>query len=420
MRVEPETIPSPADAFVMAQKRAADEESPSANGADSDDGSLEEPRKRQRTASTQPWPDYNTWRQPMLSPDDRKKLLTWLDKKVSTDQNPFPVEYPKHDGRASNKGKKGAATKKKPENGRFRTEQLKLDGHPYGEVSFAIGNKDKWDSLTKYRRCTVSEQTFVIGACVLIQSGEKTGSAVESATEVDGDTSSQWKGQIHEVRALDENHVYLRVSWLMRPMADLPGGARQHHGKFELVPSTDMDIIDAKCINGPLLIKHWDEYKEDDDREGSDYYWRQSYDRVRGKLSECRNICKCKRPQNPDRQIVQCASCKDWFHAKCIEQAILDNYLERNPGSDAANGNSENGDTQLHPKAKAKAKKPQGFKDPDIYTAGPAEAEGVTASLCVSEEDSGKASTVTVKDTRGSTEITEVKVECISCAKSID
>lgn len=65
-----------------------------------------------------------------------------------------------------------------------------------------------------------------------------------------------------EVRALDTEHVYIRVAWLNRP-EDLKTGRKSYHGKFELIPTNEMDIIDAMSVNGPCNVVHWDETDDD-------------------------------------------------------------------------------------------------------------------------------------------------------------
>ena len=77
------------------------------------------------------------------------------------------------------------------------------------------------------------------------------------------DSASQWKAKVLEVRALDPEHVYIRLSWLNRP-EDLGSGRKDYHGKNELVPTNQMDIIDAMAVNGSLQVKHWNETAEDD------------------------------------------------------------------------------------------------------------------------------------------------------------
>jgi len=228
-----------------------------------------------------------------LTEEEQDQLKKWLDKKANADEFPFPITYPKPDAKSPGKPRKGG-NRKSLTNGhqeKKAKESLVLDEHKYGEIAFTVGNKAKWEQLTKYRRCTgkhapadslmsfadkctVSEQTFVVSDCVLVRCDEPAGF----------DTLSQWKAQIHEIRALDANHVYLRVSWLYRPAYDLPGGPKSYHGSHELVPSNYMDIIDAKTINAPLNIVYWDEYK-DEDNLAQEYYWRQSYDHTTDKLT---------------------------------------------------------------------------------------------------------------------------------------
>jgi hypothetical protein len=94
------------------------------------------------------------------------------------------------------------------------------------------------------------------------------------------DVASQLKAKVLEVRALDPEHVYIRLSWLDRP-EDLEGGRKDYHGKNELVPTNQMDVIDAMAVNGVLQVKHWDETADDDEMsmpEKDEYFWRQTFD----------------------------------------------------------------------------------------------------------------------------------------------
>lgn len=109
------------------------------------------------------------------------------------------------------------------------------------------------------------------------------------------DLAQQWKALVVEVRALDENHVFLRVTWLENP-EDLPGGRKSYHGKYELVPSNDMSIIDAMTVNGGIKVKHWDDADDTSKIPAEDeFFWRQEYEKDlalggaagSGKLSVC-------------------------------------------------------------------------------------------------------------------------------------
>ncbi|KAF4555807.1 Hypothetical protein D9617_2g057710 [Elsinoe fawcettii] len=373
----------------MAIKRGA-EESPAVNGSNG--------VKRVKSESATPNTESpgHARQQPILTAEERFKLGQWLDKKASSDADMFKITYP---GGAA-KGKKGPP--------RPKGERLLLDGREYGEVAFTVANKPKWEQLTKYRRCTVSEQTFGIGECVLVRSDEDD---TEEGQEDDG-TLTQWKAQLHEVRALDENHVYLRVSWLYRPARDLPGGGRPYHGKYELVPSTEMAIIDAKTINGALKVKYWDEYKDDDVHGPTEYFWRQSFGHLSSTLSSLRTICSCAQPQNPDQQIVQCSNCNDWQHAKCLEEEALQKYLADNPGE--TNGATANGSKATKPKAK------KGRASKGASTPKKTEAEGVTAHLKTGRDGKGKIM-IEITDSRGDGEIkTELEPACLLCKKTLD
>lgn len=94
------------------------------------------------------------------------------------------------------------------------------------------------------------------------------------------DSLSDWKARVLEIRALDEEHVYVRVSWLNRP-EDLKGGRQDYHGRNELVPTNQMDVINAQAVNGTFRLTRCDRLKYDDRKNASDedkYFWRQTFD----------------------------------------------------------------------------------------------------------------------------------------------
>jgi hypothetical protein len=101
------------------------------------------------------------------------------------------------------------------------------------------------------------------------------------------DSLSDWKAKVLEVRAIDKEHVYIRVSWLNRP-EDLEGGRQDHHGKNELVPTNQMDVINAQAVNGTFELIHDDHPKDDvrNNAPGRDkYFWRQTFDFTTKSLS---------------------------------------------------------------------------------------------------------------------------------------
>lgn len=149
-----------------------------------------------------------------------------------------------------------------------------------------------------------------------------------------------------EVRALDPEHVYIRLSWLNRP-EDLDSGRKDYHGRNELVPTNQIDVIDAMAVNGALEVKHWDEFADEDEKSmpvEDEFFWRQTFDFANTKTfsvwqhenhfllyrhtnshQALRAICIDKAPQNPDELIVQCSSgdCRKWMHVRCIAEKAL-------------------------------------------------------------------------------------------------
>lgn len=187
---------------------------------------------------------------------------------------------------------------------------------------------------------TVGSESIATGECILVKHDDSENPKV--------DTASQWKAKVLEVRALDPEHVYIRLSWLNRP-EDLDSGRKDYHGKNELIPTNQMDVIDAMAVNGALEVKHWDEFADDDEKsmpQEDEFFWRQTFDFGNTKtFSVCRHrsvvlvlleaftntcqklrqICVDKAPQNPDELIVQCSNgdCRKWMHVRCIAERAL-------------------------------------------------------------------------------------------------
>jgi hypothetical protein len=162
-------------------------------------------------------------------------------------------------------------------------------------VQYKVKPADKWESLRRYKKFTgkkeemreefvtdrtslaneihtVGDESIATGECILVNHDETADPKVDSTL--------QWKAKVLEVRALDSEHVYIRLSWLYRP-EDLDSGRKEYHGKNELVPTNHMDVIDAMAVNGALHVKQWDEMADEDEESmpGADeYFWRQTFD----------------------------------------------------------------------------------------------------------------------------------------------
>lgn len=190
-----------------------------------------------------------------LSETDRSRLREWLE---YTDR-PFAV----HTVPLSRKRKRTGTTQLQVQDDLFE-ERL--------SVQYEVKPRDKWESLRRYKKFTVGAESIATGECILVKHDDTADPKI--------DTASQWKAKVLEVRALDPEHVYIRLSWLNRP-EDLDSGRKDYHGKNELVPTNQMDIIDAMAVNGALQVKKWDELADDDEAsmpEEEQYFWRQTFD----------------------------------------------------------------------------------------------------------------------------------------------
>lgn len=200
-----------------------------------------------------------------LSEKDSRKLKEYLD----NNDRPFEVST----APLSRKRK------------RTSTNALQVQDDLFEErlsVQYEVKPKGSWESLRRYKRFTVGGESIATGECILVKHDESEAEKVE--------TKKQWKAKVLEVRALDPEHVYVRVAWLNRP-EDLAGGRKPHHGATELIPSNQMDIIDAMAINGAVGVQHWNEEEDEDEQsmpEEERYFWRQTYDHANTKTFSVR------------------------------------------------------------------------------------------------------------------------------------
>nr|POE49429.1 chromatin remodeling protein shl [Quercus suber] len=264
------------------------------------------PTKRKALASlkdhVKPSPARSTTQPPELSSTERSKITAYLD---STDK-PFKVAT------------LSATRKRKRESSAVQIQPSTFDDRL--AVQYEVTPGTTWDSLRRYKKFTVVSESIAVGECVLV--------AHDAPDTQMINVLEQWKAQVLDVRALDPEHVYVRVAWLNRP-EDLDAGRKSYHGKNELIPTNQIDIIDASSVNGRIQLVHWEENPEDQSRlEEDQFFWRQTFDYATTQtFSELKQICTDHAPENPDEMILQCSNpeCRQWMHLKCVaEAAVLD------------------------------------------------------------------------------------------------
>lgn len=146
--------------------------------------------------------------------------------------------------------------------------------------------------------------------------------------------------EVLEIRALDAENVFVRVSWLYRP-EDLPDGRQDYHGEGEVLPSNDMQVIDAMTVESKVgMVRHYNEAKDDDLKNGYDeLFWRQTYDARTKKFHPAlRKYCICKKFANPNQALIKCdqSTCGNfWMHQQCIiDAAVTKAYLDSTSNHD--------------------------------------------------------------------------------------
>ena len=205
---------------------------------------------------------------------------------------PFSVTYP---SKASRKGKQeGQAASADP-----KTAMQASPAKAVVHVPYVVQPQSVWQGMKAYASFAGKSLNSVM---VLVEthhtldavSGERIStnqnvfvnySSIEHGADLSGDDAKMfWVAQVLEIRAVDSEHVYLRVNWFYWPR-ELPGGTLLYHGKNELIASNHMEIIDAMTITGKAIVKHW--LETDEEENPSEIFWRQTYDVHKRKLSVC-------------------------------------------------------------------------------------------------------------------------------------
>lgn len=125
----------------------------------------------------------------------------------------------------------------------------------------------------------------------------------------------------------------VRVRWYYRP-EEVSGGRRPFHGRKELMFSDHEDLVDADTIDGKCTVHTYKAYSKLTNVGEDEYFTRFDY-KARSGVFDPDTVavyCLCELPHNPDELMLNCDSCKDWFHPVCIKMTVqevkaLDSYV---------------------------------------------------------------------------------------------
>lgn len=262
----------------------------------------------------------------------KEELLRYVESRKDYEP-PFRLEYVRQ--QSNSKKRKRSTTDDQT------ARKVQLDGFEH-ESSFntrlncryKISPKDNWSSMRPYKKFTLTHQngegttTISVGDCVLVVNDP---TLADTAT---ADESELWKAKVLQVRAIDAEHAYVLVAWLSRP-EDMENGRQPWQGYDELIPTNQLDVIEALSVNGRINVRYLPDSEENDDEGEFDslnvdsavrYYWRQTYDFANGKkYSPLEKICVDNQPRNPDEVSVKCRNteCGKWMHANCFASKAI-------------------------------------------------------------------------------------------------
>ncbi|CAG9316945.1 unnamed protein product [Blepharisma stoltei] len=112
-----------------------------------------------------------------------------------------------------------------------------------------------------------------------------------------------------------------KIQWFYRAIQDLEL-SHDFLGSNELFISNLIQNVDLACIDCKVDVVSLEEYKTLDKSDSDLYFTRASYDpkkkTVNPTFSRWKRVCYCKKPENPDKEFINCAKCHALFHLACI------------------------------------------------------------------------------------------------------
>eukprot|EP00743_Colponemidia_sp_Colp-15_P005249 GILK01005648.1.p1 GENE.GILK01005648.1~~GILK01005648.1.p1 ORF type:complete len:278 (-),score=33.61 GILK01005648.1:375-1208(-) len=135
-------------------------------------------------------------------------------------------------------------------------------------------------------------------------------------------------GAIAEVGKSNNGETCVRCYWYYRP-EETKSGLQPHHGDRELLLSDHADWNSIDSIEKKCVVLPFEHYKKLTFVGPDTYYFRQEYaHRTGGFIGELPRYCICRQPENPDRTMVGCDKCGEWYHPLCIGLNVPDDKLE--------------------------------------------------------------------------------------------
>eukprot|EP00742_Colponemidia_sp_Colp-10_P006265 GILJ01006714.1.p1 GENE.GILJ01006714.1~~GILJ01006714.1.p1 ORF type:complete len:278 (-),score=26.88 GILJ01006714.1:377-1210(-) len=135
-------------------------------------------------------------------------------------------------------------------------------------------------------------------------------------------------GAIAEVGKSNNGETCVRCYWYYRP-EETKSGVQPYHGDRELLLSDHADWNSIDSIEKKCVVLPFEHYQKLSFIGPDTYYFRQEYaHRTGGFIGELPRYCICREPENPDRTMVCCDKCAEWYHPHCIGLNVPDDKLD--------------------------------------------------------------------------------------------
>ena len=107
----------------------------------------------------------------------------------------------------------------------------------------------------------------------------------------------------------------VKLQWYYKP-EDVTGGRQTWHSDKELFESKTCDWNPIACLMGECNVYSLDKFEALDSISEMDYFSRFRYKPETGGFvpDTVPVYCICETPYNPDKPMVECEVCNDWFH----------------------------------------------------------------------------------------------------------
>ncbi|CAD8171880.1 unnamed protein product [Paramecium octaurelia] len=166
----------------------------------------------------------------------------------------------------------------------------------------------------EYDTIKVQGQVICVGDSVQINSGDQ--------------HDEDYVGTIKQIISIKEPTTaklicLCRIQWYMRKSEIIKSQPKcsEWISEQELFITNHQEYILAQSIITSCKILSCSEYQELDEIDSTIYFNRLEWDLQKkqfGNMDAIQQYCFCFQPVNPDRQYIQCDSCKNWYHFECV------------------------------------------------------------------------------------------------------